>query len=279
MSLCKNKIKTTVKKGIDFLLKKSLESAAKEQKLCELRKKLKEIVPEITNQYSSFKIDNPYLEINVRNLHAFQLSLVNTIIGKFEKPVIVDIGDSAGTHLQYIIGLNPENKSINCLSVNMDQKAVDRIRNKGLIAVCARAEELQKYNVNADMLLCFEMLEHLMNPCYFLHELSSKMNVKYLLITVPYLKKSRIGLHHIRNVGENEVFAENTHIFELCPADWKLLVQHSGWQILHEKIYLQYPKYGLLRITQPLWKRFDFEGFYGLILERDDTWSSKYLDW
>jgi len=279
MSLCKNKIKRTIKKGIDFLLKKSLESAAREQRLCELRKKIEEIVPDITDQYSLFKIDNPYLEISVRNLHAFQISLVNAIIREFQKPVIVDIGDSAGTHLQYIIGLNPENKSIDCLSVNIDQKAVGKIKSKGLMGICSRAEDLQKYNINADMLLCFEMLEHLMNPCYFLHELSSKTNAQYLIITVPYLKKSRIGLHHIRNVGENKVFAENTHIFELCPADWKLLVQHSGWKILHEKIYLQYPKYGLLRITQPLWKRFDFEGFYGLILKRDDTWSSKYLDW
>ena len=279
MSLCKSKIKTNIKKGIYFLLKKSLERAAREQRLCELRKKLKEIVPEITNQYSSFKIDNPYLEINVRNLHAFQISLVNTIIGEFEKPVIVDIGDSAGTHLQYIIGLNPENKSINCLSVNMDQKAVDRITNKGLNAVCARAEELQKYNVNADMLLCFEMLEHLMNPCYFLHELSSKTNAKYLIITVPYLKKSRIGLHHIRNTTENKVFAENTHIFELNPEDWKLLIKHSGWKVVQEKFYLQYPKRGILYFTKPLWKRFDFEGFYGLIVKKDDAWSAKYSDW
>lgn len=142
MSLCKNKIKTTIKKGIDFLLKKSLESAAREQRLCELRKKLKEIVPEITNQYSSFKIDNPYLEINVRNLHAFQISLVNTIIGEFEKPVIVDIGDSAGMHLQYLQGLYNNSKRIECLSVNLDSKAVERIRKKGLNAVLARAEDL-----------------------------------------------------------------------------------------------------------------------------------------
>jgi len=279
MSLYKKNIKENIKKGIFFSLRKSLESAAREQGLCELKGKLKEIVPDITNQYSLFKIDNPYLEINVRNLHAFQISLVNKIIGEFQRPVIVDIGDSAGTHLQYIIGLNSENKSVNCLSVNMDQKAVERITNKGLMAVCTRAEDLQKYNVNADIFLCFEMLEHLMNPCYFLYELSSKTNTKYLIITVPYLKKSRVGLHHIRNDDKNKVFAENTHIFELNPEDWKLLIKHSGWRVIQEKYYLQYPKKGLLWFTKPLWKKFDFEGFYGLILKRDNTWSSRYMDW
>ncbi len=56
-------------------------------------------------------------------------------------------------------------------------------------------------------------------------------------------------------------------------------VLNAGWDVVKEQIYLQYPKNSFLRITKPLWKRFDFEGFYGLILKRDDTWSSRYTDW
>ena len=106
------------------------------------------------------------------------------------------------------------------------------IRKKGLSAVHTKAEDLQNYNIKADIFLCFEILEHLMNPCYFLHELSTKTNAEFLVITVPYLKNSRIGLHHVRGNRKETVNAENTHIFELCPTDWKLLVQHSGWKIL-----------------------------------------------
>ena len=118
-----------------------------------------------------------------------------------------------------------------------------------------------------------------MNPCHFLHELSSKTNARYLIVTIPFLRKSRVCLNHIRTNSKDDVRAENTHIFELNPTDWKLLARHCGWGIAHEKIYIQYPKKGPFRMTKPLWQKYDFEGFYGLILKKDDTWPSRYLDW
>lgn len=198
------------------------------------------------------------------------------MINEFENPVIVDIGDSAGTHLQYLTGLY---SNIKCLSVNLDKEAVERIRAKGLNAVHARAEDLDQYNINVDIFLSFQVLEHIMNPCSFLHKLSEKTNTKYFVVTVPYVRKSRVGLHHIRRSASETVKAENTHIFELSPEDWKLIVRHSGYDIVKERVYLQYPKRSFYRLTKYLWRRFDFEGFYGLILKRDNSWSSKYSDW
>ena len=272
-------IKPFLRETLRSVMKTSIEKASKEQSLKNIADKLAEIVPDMTDQYSTLKVDNPYVKVKVRNQHAFQISLVNEIIGELEKPTIVDIGDSAGTHLQYIIGLHSKNKKVQCLSVNLDGEAVEKIKQKGFDAVNARAEDLHKYNIDADIFLCFETLEHLMNPCHFLHELSTKTNAKYMVITVPYLKNSRVGLHHIRGGGLRNVYAENTHIFELSPNDWKLLARHSGWNIAQERIYRQYPKRGLFWITKALWKRFDFEGFYGMILIKDDSWSSKYMDW
>lgn len=257
----------------------SLRKAAKEQKLLELAGTLEQIVPDIMNQYSTFKLDNQYLNVQTRYLHAFQMSLLNGIIEDFKKLVIVDIGDSAGTHLQYINSLYAKSKDIKCLSVNLDIEAIEKIKKKGLEAVHARAENLHQYNVNPDIFLCFETLEHLMNPCHFLHELSSKTTAKYLIITVPYVRRSRIGLLHIRQNHIGNVHAENTHIFEFSPEDWKLIVRHSGWEVIEEKIYLQYPKMSFFNITKYFWKKYDFEGFYGMVLKRDERWSSKYLDW
>lgn len=278
-SFIPDNIKPFLRKILESVMKISIAKASKQQGLQNLADKLAEIVPDITDQYSLFKVDNPYTTVNVRNEHAFQISLVNEIIGEFDKLTIVDIGDSAGTHLQYIMGLHSKNQIIQCLSVNLDAQAVEKIKQKGLEAVNARAEDLHKYNIDADIFLCFETLEHLMNPCHFLHDLSTKTTAKYMIITVPYLQNSRVGLHHIRGGGGKEVYAENTHIFELSPEDWKLLVRHSGWSIAQERIYLQYPKRGLFRFTKALWRQFDFEGFYGMILTKDDTWSSRYMDW
>lgn len=272
-------MKTCLRKIFFRLLEKSLIQARKEQGLNNLARQLKQISPDITDQYSCFKVQGSYLETKVRAQHAFQISLVNKIINEFDHPTIVDIGDSSGTHLQYLIGLHKKDKVLRCLGVNLDAEAIKKIQSKGFEAIQARAENLDQYNINADIFLCFETLEHLMDPIHFLHELSTKTKASYLIITVPYVRQSRIGLHHLRNKRDEEVFAENTHIFEFCPKDLKLIVRHAGWQIVSEKIYLQYPKYNTMRITKPLWKKYDFEGFYGLILKRDNTWSKKYLDW
>lgn len=272
-------IKAYFKDMFYSLLAASLRAAASEQGLNGLIARLKTIVPDISEQYSGFKIDNAYLDRKARNMHAFQISLVGKVIEEFQSPAVVDIGDSAGTHLQYIIGLYSKSRNIKTLSVNMDSKAVEKIKSKGLNALKARAEDLHDYRRDADIFLCFEMLEHLQDPVRFMHELSSRTSAKYLIITVPYLAKSRVGLHHIRGGRHDEVNAENTHIFELNPKDWKLLARHSGWNVINEKTYFQYPRRGPLGVLKPLWRRFDFEGFYGLVLKRDDAWSSKYPDW
>ena len=256
----------------------SLNRAVREQQLADLALGLERIVPDITYQYSCFNVDKPYIYKKVRYQHAFQISLLDKIIHELNNPFIVDIGDSCGTHLQYLKGLY-HNKGIKTLSVNMDVNAVKRIKAKGLDAIHSRVEDLESYNVKADIFLCFETLEHLMDPCHFLWDLSSKTKVKYLIITVPFLRKSRVGLRYIRNAKNEAACAENTHIFELNPEDWKLIAKHSGWNIVEEKIYFQYPRKSFLRFTKIYWKKFDFEGFYGIVLKRDDSWSSLYKDW
>ncbi len=257
----------------------SLKAASNEQNFNGLIKQLESVVPDLTNQYSSVKMDTEFLKRKIRNMHAFQVSLVGLIIDKIKDPTIVDIGDSSGTHLQYIKKLFLQGKNIRCLSVNLDKEAVEKIKSKGMEAVHDRAENLFQYDIHADVFLSFEMLEHLMNPCAFLHNLSEKTNAKYLVVTVPYLKASQVGLYFMRHDKKEKVGAEEVHIFELSPEDWKLLFRFSGWKVFHEQIYYQYPKNHLLYFTKNLWRKHDFEGFYGVILTRDNSISSQYVDW
>ena len=272
-------------KHVDELIRiRSIHAALREQKLLPIYHQLAEIVPDITHQYTSFDLDSEYLKTKVRAQHSFQIALANEALqfipsSPEDTLTIVDIGDSAGTHLQYIKGLHQDH-NLRCLSIDINSEAVRRIKEKGLEAICARAEDLPSLSIEADMFLSFEMLEHLMNPCGFLQGLSEKTNCKAFVVTVPYLARSRVGLHHIRHDQKHNVNPENTHIFELSPEDWRLIFRHSGWAIQADKIYLQYPKRS---IFYPLWKGYwrhlDFEGFYGAILKADKSWSSLYDGW
>ena len=259
----------------------SLEKAVKEQGLELMYRKLSTIVPDISSQYSSFfKIEGKYLLTKVRSEHAFQMFLVEKAIQMMNfngSETIVDIGDSDGTHVQYLKGLLGD--TYRTLSVDIDKKAVDKIKQKGLEAVNARAEELDQHNIDADLFMSFEMLEHLSSPIDFLHSLAEKTSCKGFVVTVPYLQQGRVALHYITESQKKDVYAGNTHIFELSPCDWRLIFQHAGWRIEYDQVYLQYPKKSWLKVTKPLWKKFDFEGFFGAILVRDDKWSNCYKDW
>lgn len=259
----------------------SLHAAMRGQGLLPLYERLLEIVPDIRHQYTEEELDSDYLALKVRGQHAFQVLLANDAIRALhndkESLTLVDVGDSAGTHVQYLQALNKD-INLRCVSVNLDEKAVQKIRKKGLEAVCARAEELAAQGVDADIILSFEMLEHLPNPIDFLKRLSENSNCKAFALTVPYLTRSRVGLHQLRHGIRRRSTPEMTHIFELCPSDWSLLFMHAGWRVLKERLYLQYPRYGLYRIMKPVWKGLDFEGFWGAILVRDHTWSDLYVE-
>ncbi len=274
-----SRLRSFVRRVLFWVWERSLGAALRQQQLGRIAKELAIIVPDLRDQYSDLLIEGSYLTAKVRAVHAFQIWLVQSALPEFMHPTIVDIGDSSGTHLRYLTGLASGPTAMRSLSVNMDAKAVERIRAKGLEAVHARAEELTQYNIAADIFLCFETLEHLPNPIAFLHDLATKTPAKYFIMTVPYVGNSRLGLHHIRNGRTAPVSAENTHLFELCPADWRLLVQHTGWRIVRERIYRQYPRWHPLWFTKFLWQRLDFEGFYGMVLAKDDIWANRYADW
>lgn len=284
--LMREMLKRIVKKILLFGLVKS----SSERNETALKKDLSIMVPDLSDQYTTFSINmqNEFMVEKVRSQHTFQMSVALKAISFFRQKndnnsvVIVDIGDSAGTHLIYLQELaKKDNFTIDALSVNLDPVAVDKIIHKDLKAICCRAEELHlvEGGVKADIFMSYEMLEHLFDPISFLRNMAIKAECEYFVVTVPYLVKSRIGLHHIRlNLPENR-YAENTHIFELCPEDWDLIFKFSGWEVVYSDRYTQYPKHGILNLTKYIWRRFDFDGFYGVVLRKNLEIANKYKDW
>jgi hypothetical protein len=263
------------------LQRASLRAASREQNLDGLVDRLRSIVPDIRRQYSSFDVDSEYLTLKVRIQHAFQCSLALEAVRAFsddrETLVLVDIGDSAGTHLRCIQSLLPD-RSLRCLGINSDPLAIERIRAQGLEGMLARAEDLAAHHVRADILLSYETLEHLSDPICVLRSLSYQTTCRALVLTVLYLRNSRVGLHQIRHGLAGSYNSENTHILELSPDDWRLVLAHSGWKVAFSRTYLQYPKRHWLRLTRRLWRQLDFEGFWGAVVVPDHEWSDRYVD-
>ncbi len=264
--------------------KTSISLSLRQVGLIKLVRQLKEIVPDISNQEEAYKASlNDYLELKIRGLQAFQCKMMLEAIERLSRGAItvVDIGDSAGTHMLYLKELLKNRLQLETISVNLDPRAINKIKARGLKAILCRAEELDLSGKHIDMFTSFEMVEHLHNPSIFFRRLAKRSACNKMLITVPYLRQSRVGLHNIRHNFKKEIFAEDEHIFELKPSDWKLLLLHSGWKVIQARVYFQYPRKipvvsGLLA---RFWRKFDYEGFWGAILEKDASFSDCYKDW
>jgi len=169
-------IKAVLKKIVFKVLEYSLNNASREQTLTDLKVNLEKIIPDLSDQYTSFKIEGSYIVNKLRSQHAFQVKLAQEAISmldgtKRKSPTIVDVGDSSGAHLRYIQELSVDDGNIRAISVNLDPVAVEKIREKGFEAIESRAELLHEhldFEGNADIFLSYEMVEHLMDPISFL---------------------------------------------------------------------------------------------------------------
>lgn len=98
----------------------------------------------------------------------------------------------------YLKELTKDSFEIKTLSINIDQRAIEKIKARGLDAMLCRAEKLDLGNEKVDLFTSFEMVEHLHNPAIFFRRLTKRPGHDKILITVPYMKNSRVGLCHIR---------------------------------------------------------------------------------
>ena len=77
----------------------------------------------------------------------------------------------------------------------MDPIAVQKIKDKGLRAINTRAEDLLDHpefdQLSIEVFLLFETMEHLLDPIGFLRSIREP-DSKYFVLTVPYVKKSRV---------------------------------------------------------------------------------------
>ena len=259
----------------------SLKLAMRQQGLWGMYGNLLKIVPNIANQSTTVPVRTGYIRLKIRATHAFQVKLMAKaleLVGNTNPVGVVDIGDNTGTHTLYIKALS--RKTLNCTSVDMDSNAIQRIKSLGLSAICGRAEDVT-YPPDTQIFMIFAMLEHLPNLTEFLYKLSKEPHCKSLIISVPYLRQSRVGLRHIRLGQKRVVSAEDVHIYEISPDDWRLIFKHSGWAVAYDRVFYQYPRRIPLIswLLSCFWKRNDFEGFYGAVLTPDDTWSKLYKDW
>ena len=146
---------------------------------------------DLSDQYSYSNGLSEYTKKKIQLEHSFQVSFTAKLIKQLikcdkipnykGKVNVVDIGDSAGTHIRKLrAALERDNIAIDGVSVNLDPIAIEKIRSNGGKAVLCRAEDY-KADERVDIYMSFEMVEHLHNPAIFFHNIAKADNAAHTI--------------------------------------------------------------------------------------------------
>jgi len=242
-------------------------------------------LPDLSEHYSVEVYDDEILQ-RIRLLIAGQTmfikNILGEIIGKNDRCTYADVGDSDGS-VRLLLKNHFYGEKLESVGVNLQETAVRKIREKGLDAICADALALGDNGVNYDVISVFETLEHLADPIGFLKRIKNVVKDR-LVISVPYVRRSRIGLGYISSKWpskwpkDRQPTIENTHIFELCPEDWIKIFAHTGWALDCDWKLFMFARFGFGRlILEPFWRIMSFDGFWFVSLYKDNRYSSQYV--
>ena len=118
---------------IQKISKWSVSHSVRENKFVELIERLRQIAPDISRQeLTAMSGFNDYWELKRRALQAFQCAMMLKSLEPLtvKNLTVVDIGDSAGTHMLYLKELTKEKFDIDTIGVNLDSAAIEKLRQK-----------------------------------------------------------------------------------------------------------------------------------------------------
>ena len=248
-------------KGIFNIISSSAILAAKseDEDLDKIWETSLKIAPSLDRHFVNTSLENEAL-LRIRYLLCGEVYFLKNIIEKLfrleKKCTYLDIGDSDG-YVYLVLNEVMKGYNVKYLGINLQKKAVQKIREKGLEAECTDAMEVRKRGKAYDLVSLFETLEHLVNPIEFLEGVHDVVG-KRLIISVPLVQRSRVGLQYLsRNWPQNKVpTIENTHIFELSLKDWTKILTHTGWEIENQWKLKQFPSFGLNGfIMKHIWRK------------------------
>ncbi len=250
------------------------------KKLKDLWETSTHLIPDFQNHFT-LPVSDMEIESRIRLLVVGEAYFIHDEIERVLKHQgtcsYADVGDSDGS-VRQILRQYFEGTRLQSVGINLQRSAVDKMNKSGLEAICADALSLGEQGITYDIVSAFETLEHLPDPIGFLTSVKKITHTK-LILSVPFIRRSRVGLAYTSSTWPEDKTPtiENTHIFELSPADWRKIFLHTGWNIEREWTLLMYhPRRAARVLLQPYWRRVSFEGFWFVALSKDDTFTSRY---
>lgn len=169
--------------------------------------------------FADIMLETRYLQEVNRYFHARLVQLIYDRLGpELSSLSFLDVGDTDGLILKHL--------GKQRLALNNSSKACEQIRRNGVEAQRGDGQTLPFKDKSFDVVLCFETLEHVLNPCLLLDELARVARRK-VYVSIPGVRETLV---HARIRGSR---VGEFHVVEFCERDFRSLLTHVPLRISH----------------------------------------------
>ncbi len=155
---------------------------------------------------------------------------VNALLETIQKfhlqtDTLIEIGSGFGTFCEELKKTNTFNKII---SVEPTPSLADTCRKKGLNVISQPVEQIDETTLKADIIVSFEVIEHLFNPSIFLSKCQKLLKPKGMIfLTCP----NYFGFD-VQILGATSSAIDNEHINLFHPNSIRTLLERCGFRVL-----------------------------------------------
>lgn len=161
-----------------------------------------------------------------------QTNLINfvKIVATGNYQVAVEIGATSDMFLRHV-------KAERKIGINVLDSCIEQLNRQGIEGIKTDGQHIPLADREADLVICFETLEHVRNPLSFLTELG-RIAKRQVLLSIPWVAKTNIRDAMLGYEGEH-------HIFEFSELDFRKILGYTDFKVSEYRKLINYgPRYG-----------------------------------
>lgn len=150
--------------------------------------------------------------------------------------VAVEVGATSDMFLKHV-------KAERKIGINVLDVCVEQLNRQGIIGIKTDGQRMPLEDNGADLVICFETLEHVHNPILFLAELS-RITQKKLLLSIPWVSKTNIRAKWYGRMEPSGQPDSEFHVFEFDEEDFRKILSYTDFKVgIYQKLINYEAKY------------------------------------
>lgn len=195
-----------------------------------------------------------------------QTNLINFVktFATDDYEVAVEIGATSDMFLKHV-------KAKKKIGINVLDVCVEQLNKQGITGLKTDGQRIPLAGNEADLVICFETLEHVPNPIPFLNELGRIARNK-LLLSIPWVAKTHIRARWHGMADPDRQPDSEFHVFEFDEDDFKKILSYTDFKVsTYQKLINYEAKYDIL--TNWCLRKYLYLGYFpaiqAYVLEKD----------